>query len=86
MKYKIRILKGAAADFFDHCGEVAKEKGPGEPFADDDIIEIDIDNDLFKFSVEVFEDDRKAMLWFISPNYALGGRRPGELPKTPDGR
>ena len=47
---------------------------------------MDIDEDLLKRAIEVFGDKDKALQWFISPNYALGGGRPGELSNTPDGR
>jgi putative toxin-antitoxin system antitoxin component (TIGR02293 family) len=86
LKHKIRILKGAAAEFFDHCWEAAKEKGPSDQFAAEDIVSIDVDVDLLQRAVEVFGSENKAMRWFISPNHALGGSCPGELAETAEGR
>jgi putative toxin-antitoxin system antitoxin component (TIGR02293 family) len=65
---------------------MAKEKGQYEPLLSENIISIDIGDDLLKRAVEVFEDEDKALQCLISPNYAFGGRRPGELSETPDGR
>ena len=86
MKHKIRIIKGAAADFFDRCREDAIDEGHGHPFPQEDMITVDVDHELLKRAVEVFGDEFIALEWLISPNYALGGQRPGDLLETSEGR
>jgi hypothetical protein len=82
LKHKIRIIKGAAADFFDRCCEELKDEGHGDPYPQEDIITADVDDALLKRATEVTGDEFEALKWFISPNHALGGQRPGDLLKT----